>query len=284
MSKCKWVGLVLLATLAAGQAAELRQSALPEWKLALHGYTFNKKTLLETLELARDLGIPYFSATRGQKIGKDFPEIFEPKMSAAATAAIKAKLAETGVKIVAYGVTGIPAKEPEARAFFAWAKGWGIEVCYTEIKAEQFPLADKLSAEYGVKLGLHNHPKPSPYWDPQIVLDKTKGFAQLGATADTGHWCRSGLNPLACLKQLDGHIAALHFKDVKLVDPRKNKWEDQPWGTGTCDARAMLAELKRQGFKGVFGIEYEKMDAQLVENVRASADWWFRTVKELAAP
>ena len=30
-----------------------------------------------------------------------------------------------------------------------------------------------------------------------------------------------------------------------------------PWSTGICDVRAILTELKRQGFKGVFSAEYE---------------------------
>ena len=32
---------------------------------------------------------------------------------------------------------------------------------------------------------------------------------------------------------------------------------DVPWGTGKADVQALLAELKRQNFKGVFSIEYE---------------------------
>jgi sugar phosphate isomerase/epimerase len=32
----------------------------------------------------------------------------------------------------------------------------------------------------------------------------------VGATADTGHWLRSGLDPVACLKILQGHITSAH--------------------------------------------------------------------------
>jgi sugar phosphate isomerase/epimerase len=275
-----WVGAALLALTVSAPAADFQKSALPEWKLAVQTWTFNRLTLLETIDVVKDLGVQYLEVYPGQKLGKDLPGAFGPGMSEEATKAVQAKLKEAGIGIVALGVAGIPAKEADARKMLEWAKSWGIEVINTEVGKGQFAVLDKLVTETGVKIGLHNHPKPSRLWNPDVIVEEAKDYKNIGACADTGHWPRSGLVALDCLKKLEGRISSLHFKDVKKVGDR---WIDQPWGTGACEAKAMLAELKRQGFKGVISIEYEHVDAKLKDNVKACAEWWFKTVKELAA-
>ena len=79
-------------------------------------------------------------------------------------------------------------------------------------------------------------------------------FTLLGACADVGHYVRSGLDPVECLKKLEGRLIALHFKDL---NEKSLKAHDVPWGTGISNVKGMLAELKRQKFKGVFCVEYE---------------------------
>ena len=53
------------------------------------------------------------------------------------------------------------------------------------------------------------------------------------------------------------------------------------------DLGKMLAELKRQGFKGVFSVEYEHNTPELVDNVRKCAEFFNKcatmTQKELEA-
>ncbi|MCX7886738.1 MAG: sugar phosphate isomerase/epimerase, partial [Verrucomicrobiae bacterium] len=57
---------------------------------------------------------------------------------------------------------------------------------------------------------------------------------------------------VAVLKQLQGRLMSLHFKDLN------EQKEDVPFGQGVCDVKGMLAELKRQNFKGYLSIEYER--------------------------
>jgi len=42
---------------------------------------------------------------------------------------------------------------------------------------------------------------------------------------------------------------------------------DVPWGTGKSEPKAVLAELYKSGFKGVFSIEYEFDSGNLVGDV-----------------
>ena len=272
-----WALAPLLALGLSAQGADFQRSAIPGWTLALQAWTFNSKTVCEVIDKAKELGIQYIECFPGQKVSKDIQTGFGPGMDEAATKAVKDKLAETGCHIIAFGVTGIPGDEKGVRSMFEWAQSWGIRTINTEIHRDQFPVVDRLAEAYGIKIGLPNHPKPSYYWDPAFLLKEVQGFNFIGACADTGHWPRSGIQPLDAIKLLAGHISSLHFKDL---DANK---KDAPWGTGLGQAREILEELKHQGFKGNFSIEYENWDPGQEEAVGKCVAWWFKTVAEIAA-
>ncbi len=154
----------------------------------------------------------------------------------------------------------------------------GLETLVSEPRPESVPDIDKLCEEFGINLALHNHPKPSTYWDPQVVLKAVQGCGKrVGACADTGHWLRSGINPIDAVKKLEGRIVSFHLKDLN------DKNRDVPFGTGRAGIKAILAEMKRQKFQGVFSIEYEVWDAQQTENVRRCVQAFEQFCRELAA-
>jgi sugar phosphate isomerase/epimerase len=116
-------------------------------------------------------------------------------------------------------------------------------------------LLSKLADKYKINVAIHDHPAPSLYWDPDFVLAAIKGQSQrIGACADIGHWVRSGLDPLACIKKLEGHIIELHVKDL---NEKSADAHDVIWGTGISDIAGILKELRGQQFKGAFFAEYE---------------------------
>ncbi|NLI01119.1 MAG: sugar phosphate isomerase/epimerase, partial [Chthonomonadales bacterium] len=193
-------------------------------------------------------------------------------------AEVKAKLTATGIRPVAYGVVGLGSDEASARKVFDFAKTMGIKVLSTEPREEDMAMLDKLAQEYKIGIAIHNHPKPSHYWSPETVLKAVDGTSALvGACADTGHWYRSGINPVEGLKQLKGRIVSLHFKDL---DENKG---DVPFGTGVGDAEGQLRELAAQGFRGPLSIEYERTSgAELLENVRKCVQWFRETARKIA--
>jgi sugar phosphate isomerase/epimerase len=160
------------------------------------------------------------------------------------------------------------------------AQEMGITVITTETKPSDE--TEKLCAQYGVKMALHNHPNS---WPPDQVLDACKGRgAAVGACADTGHWMRRGLNPVATLKQLEGRIVCVHLKDLnEFGGVAGAKPHDVPWGTGKGDARAMLAELHRQGFKGMIAIEYEHITPDLMADLAKCIAFFDQVAAELTA-
>jgi len=168
-----------------------------------------------------------------------------------------AKLKAADIKLLCYGVVGLPADEAESRKVFDFAKAMGITTICSEPDAEALDTVEKLADEYGINVAIHNHPKPSKYWNPDAVLAAVEGRSKrLGSCADTGHWPRSGVNPLEAIKKLEGRIISFHFKDLNEFGKREA--HDVPWGTGICDVEALMKEIQRQGLKDiVFSIEYE---------------------------
>jgi sugar phosphate isomerase/epimerase len=249
------------------------------WRLGCQAYSFNKFTFFEAVDKNASLGLKYIEAFPGQKLTKDgsVPGSFDHGMSDAVQAEVKKKLAAAGIKLVNYGVVGLPGDEAGCRKVFDFAKKMGIETIVSEPDEKSFDLLDKLTEEYKINVAIHNHPKGAHYWNPDTVLAACKGHsARIGACADTGHWVRSGLDPLECLKKLEGHIISLHFKDLKDM-------HDVPWGTGSSNAKAMLAEIARQGFKGVFSIEYEYNWDNSVPEIAQCVAFFNATATELAA-
>ncbi|HUD49239.1 MAG TPA: sugar phosphate isomerase/epimerase, partial [Candidatus Baltobacteraceae bacterium] len=119
---------------------------------------------------------------------------------------------------------------------------------------------EKLVKEYDIMVGFHDHPKrpddPSyRMWDPNYILSVVKDRdPRIGSCADTGHWVRSNLKPVDCLRILKGRIISSHLKDLNRMGPGAH---DVPYGMGVSDIPGILEELKAQGFDGNISIEYE---------------------------
>jgi sugar phosphate isomerase/epimerase len=244
-------------------------------KLSLQCWTFRALTFFETVDKAASLGVKYVEMFPGQTLKPGSTVKVGKGMNEETIAEIKKKLADSGVKLVAYGVDGVPTDEAGARKVFEWAKNMGIEVLVTETTPTE--IHDKLCNEFKIKMALHNHPKT---WPPEEVLKATKDRSKLiGSCSDTGHWMRADRVPADMLKKLEGRVLHLHFKDLnEFVNGH-----DVPWGTGRGNPKAMMEELKRQGFKGYMSIEYEYGNLDhLNANVPKCIEFFDKTAAELA--
>jgi sugar phosphate isomerase/epimerase len=178
--------------------------------------------------------------------------------------------------------------EVQSRKLFEAAKRLGIDMLVGEPEThghmEELPavmdVVEKLAKEYNIKFAIHNHPGPKNfYWNPDTVLAAVKGRSPLlGACADVGHWVRSGLDPVECLKKLQGRVLVLHFKDLNEMGLKAH---DVPWGTGISNVKGMMEELKRQHFHGAFCVEYEYNWDNSVPEITQSAKFFNDTCAEL---
>ncbi|MBI1189870.1 MAG: TIM barrel protein [Tepidisphaera sp.] len=263
---------------------DLTGAAALGWQLGCQSWTFRDRTVFESIETMGRLGLTHAEFYPGQKLAPQFGDaVIDANMSDEHFRALQEHLNKNHVIANSYGVIAITKDEKANHANFEFAKKMGMHTVSCEPEREMWDAAASLGKQYGIRLAIHNHPKPSTFWDPDVELEAIKGREEwIGSCSDVGHWPRSGLNSLECLKKLDGHIFELHFKDVAKVDD-KPTYEDRPWGTGGNDVKGMLTELKRQKFKGVFLVEYEITSGkELEENVAKSVAFFDTTANELA--
>ena len=252
------------------------------WQLAIHSYTFQKFSVFDAIDMSAALGVKYMSVS-GSAILDGTNRVTTVTLSDEQRAAIDERLRARGFgNFVNIGVVQLPADEAKSRKVFEFAKKWGINVLVAEPATNALDTVEKLCKEYNIKVAIHDHPKGhSIYWHPESVLAAIKGRTPLmGACADVGHWMRSGLDPVECLKKLDGHIICLHFKDLNEMGPKAH---DVPWGTGIGKSKELMAELKRQHFHGAFCVEYEYHWENSSPEIAQCVKFWNDTCAELAA-
>jgi sugar phosphate isomerase/epimerase len=293
--KTKMMMLVagLWALAGTGWAAEQTAAEKLGWTMAVHSYTFHKFSIFDAIDKTAEVGLKDMSISGSVNLlenGK-IKTIKTPTISDKDYAAIQTHMKAKGLntKFLNMGVVKPVADEAETRKIFEAAKKLGIDILVAEPethnKLEELPkvmdVCEKLAKEYNIKVAIHNHPGPKNfYWDPKVVLGAVKGRSPLlGVCADVGHYIRSGLEPIACLKLLEGRILALHFKDLNEKSP---KGHDVPWGTGISNARGMMEELKRQGYKGAFCVEYETNWEKSVPEIAECVKFFNKTCEELA--
>jgi sugar phosphate isomerase/epimerase len=228
--------------------------------IGCQAYTFNHFSAFEAIEKTAEAGGKVIEFYPGQKLSKEEPNVkWDHNASAETIAKVKEKLAACKVTAVNYGVVDIPKDEAEARKIFEFAKNMGLYAITTE-SVEALDTIEKLVKEYDIKVAFHDHPKQANnpsyrMWDPNYVISVIKDRdVRIGSGADTGHWVRSGLNPVECLRILKGRIVSSHLKDLHEMGPAAH---DVPFGAGVSDVPALLTELKAQGFAGNISIEYE---------------------------
>ena len=228
--------------------------------IGCQAYTFNRYTVFEAIEKTAEAGGRVIEFYPGQKLSKAEPGVtWDHNASEETRQKVKAKLAEHKIKAVNYGVVGIPTDEAQARKIFEFAKAMELRAVTTE-SVEAIDTIEKMVKEFDVMVGFHDHPrrpdKPEyRMWDPNYILSVVKDRdARIGACADTGHWVRSNLKPVDCIRILKGRVVSSHLKDLNQMGPGTH---DLPYGQGVSDVPAILEELKAQGFTGNISIEYE---------------------------
>ncbi len=256
-------GLMCCSPPASGQQPASRPARDPNaarelgWTLSVQAWTFRHYTFFEAIDKAAALGMDGIEMYPGQRLSEEHPDIRTGhEMTGPQRELVRRKLAQAGVKLVGYGVVGLDKDAEVSRPVFEFAKQMGIGVIVSEPAFDALNTVDRLARRYRIKVALHNHPRPTRYWNPRTVVQACKGRSiYLGACADTGHWMRSGVRPAEALKLLAGRVAHVHLKDLNRFDTLFA--HDVPWGTGKGDVKAMLAELKRQGYRGAISAEYE---------------------------
>jgi len=245
-----------------------------DFKLAVQAYTFRDRSFVETVETAKRLGIKYIEMYPGQRLGgemagnTDFKKIDEKT-----TAQLKKFIDDSGVQVVSYGVTNA-SNEDQWDQLARFAHAIGIKTIQTEITADRakFDLAEKMAEKHDLTVAIHNHRQD--FGKPEGILKQLEGRGpRVGAGCDIGHWMRVGVTPLDGIKLLKGKFVTLHLVDVERIGDEKGI-RDVPYGTGAGNMKAVLDELRSQGFKGYLTLEYEHQSEYLEKEVGECVTWF----------
>jgi sugar phosphate isomerase/epimerase len=238
------------------------------WDLAVQLYTFRDRSFYEALDVIAEIGVRNVEPAFFLPLSKEQPDLKTGEsLSPAQRREMKAKLDERGMKMPNY-YAPLDGNTANFGKIFEFAKEMGVKTIVAEPPPEVFDELEKFCDKYKINLAIHNHPKSpeSKYWSPDNVLAVCKGRGKrIGACADTGHWVRSGLDPVECLNKLQGRIITMHLKDV--IESGKPEARDVPLGAGKANYTQVLKELYAREFRGVMTVEYEHLSPQLAEDV-----------------
>jgi len=279
MATGAWGVAAGLATAAGGASAEVRKARLgtPQaeklgWRLSCGLYTFRDRSFYEAIDVIAGLGILRVEPAFFLPLSKEQPDL---KTSEALTPAqrreMKKRLEDRGLQMASY-YAPLEADTTAFRKVFDFAQEMGVETLVAEPPAEVFETLDKLCNEYRISLAIHNHAEAagSKYWRPENVLKVCEGRSKLlGGCPDTGHYVRTGLDPVECLKKLEGRTITVHLKDV--AESGKVEARDVPLGQGKANYTQVLQTLRTLKFRGLATIEYEHLSPQLVQDVAQCA-------------
>ena len=231
---------------------------IKKFPFAVQCWTFRNFTFFEALQKIKELGIEYVQPYPGQVLEKNNPNVkFDHNLPDDQIDRVKIKLKELGLTLVSYGVVNFGNKEDEMQNIFEFAQKMGIRTIVTEPDYDDYSLIEKMAGKYRINIAIHNHPTPSKYARPETVIYRVDGLDPgIGACADTGHWMRSGVNPLEALRALKGRIQDVHLKDLNAFGTKDAY--DVPFGEGKANIHDILAELTLQDYAGYISIEYEK--------------------------
>lgn len=244
--------------------------------IGCQAYSFKEFSAFEAIAKTKEAGGKVIEFYPGQKLKPDSAggEVVSHDAKPEDIKVLKDECARQGIFPVNYGV--VAAKDAaEIKRIMEFAKTMGLySVCTesTELVAEW----EKAVKEYDIKVAFHEHggsmSKPDyKVWHPLYIRGVVESRdPRIGACADLGHWCTSGLKPIDCLRILKGHIISVHLKD-------KSEFGDKavvvPAGKGVVDVAACIAELKKQNFQGHFSVEHENDWKDSVPKIKESIDF-----------
>ena len=249
---------LLLAT--ATFAASIPDAAkVGQFYAGCQAYSFRLYTVFEAIDKTAQAGGKTIEFYPGQKFDDTakWDHNATPEMIDKVMKHLEAK----GLTAVGYGVVKLGKDAAQDRKVFEFCKKVGISIVITEPDVAGLDGIEALVKEFDIKMAIHNHPKRPldrayMFWDPDYVLGLVKDRdPRMGSCADVGHWVRSGLDPVECIKKLKGRIFDSHMKD--LTEFGNVKAHDLPFGQGKSNIAGILAEYHAQGYPGPLHCEYE---------------------------
>jgi inosose dehydratase len=217
------------------------------FKLAIAGYSFVNFNLEESLKMMKKVDAHYLCI-------KDFHLPY--KSTAEQIAAFHAQLKESGVSGYAVGPIYTKTRKDIDNAF-DYARRVGVDLIIgIPIHADLDYVAQK-TKEYNIRYAIHNHgPEDELYPTAESIYKLIKDLdVRVGICFDMGHNARAGYDSVADLQKYSKRIFDMHLKNITTATKTGSTCE---LGRGVINIPAFVKMLRRTGYSGHCGLEYEK--------------------------
>lgn len=243
-------------------------------------YSFNRFSFPKTLDMAKQAGTDLVEGFFFHNLGEEYENKSMLELSDQELRDMKSMIDQKGLRMPSVYAGG--KNEEEWERFFEIGQILGLEFMVCEPEPEHWDFLDSLGQVTGIQLALHEHAKGlSRFWHPDSVLMAIEGRSYFGACGDLGHWVRSGLDPVECLKKLEGHLISIHAKD--LDESGNLEANDVKIGAGVIDYDGVIAELNRQEFAGPIFIECEHAWDNNLEDVKEGIKYILNIQEEISS-
>ncbi|MCC6729342.1 MAG: sugar phosphate isomerase/epimerase [Chthonomonadales bacterium] len=239
-------GMMGAMGLLAGAAAPAWAGGRPygPFHVGVQSYSLRAFGFDEALAKTRALGLHYWEAFQAHI---PLTEALEQQRN------ILEKLRAARVRLMAWGVEGFDADEAKARRVLGFARAMRIGTVTADPSPEALPVLDRLTREYKVNIGIHNHGPGARYGSIASLEAAVRDRGpRIGVCLDTGHLMRSGDDPVEAVRRLGKRLHATHLKDVR------NRTEFTEVGRGDMDTVGLFRELRKLRFPGIVALEYEE--------------------------
>lgn len=239
-------------------------------------YSFNKFPFKEAVQMSKKANVRNVEGFSFHQLGGEFGKSLFVDLTDSELAKMKEILKTNNIQMQSMYVDAKTTSDWEK--VFKQADKLGLKYLVGEPDPQLLEVVNNLAKKYDLPFGIHEHAKGlSHYWHPDSVLTAINGRSHLKACADIGHWVRSGLDPVECLRKLEGNILSLHVKDLDSAGNPDAK--DVNAGAGVIDFDAVVSELKRQGFVGDVLIECEHNWDNNLKDVIESVNYMNQKIK-----
>lgn len=227
--------------------------------MGLQSYSLRHYPVDEALRHVQSLGlhhVEFFGSHFGEKASTD--EI----------AAMKKKVRSMEIALSAHGVDHFSKNHEANRKIFEFANLAGIRNLSADPDPDSFESLEKLVAEFGIRIAIHNHGPGARYDKVSDVVKAVKGRHKwIGACADLGHYIRSGEDPVKVIHELEGRLFGIHLKDF--AEPKKDA-KGVILGKGHLDVAATFRALREVHFPadGAVSLEYEENEGNPIADIK----------------
>lgn len=215
--------------------------------VGIAGYTFVKFDLEKSIAMMKRLDVRNLSLKEFHlPINSDDEKI----------KSVMSQFTEANINVYAVGVIYMKTKEAVDEAF-AYAKKVGVSLIVGVPNYDLLDYTEQKVKETNIRIAIHNHgPEDALYPGPQQVYERIQNRDErMGLCLDIGHATRAGANLEKAIKDYKSRLYDLHIKDVTLAQKDGKAVEI---GRGVIDFNALVKTLKKNNYKGMCSIEFEK--------------------------